>query len=186
MSDHDKNKSEGKLLDHSYDGIQELDNPLPRWWVYMFVCTFVFGLLYWMYYTIGGGPSLVEEFNTRVLEQSAVATAPKESHNPADFKDDSEHRNAGQKVYETSCMACHAQGGAGLIGPNLTDKHWIHGKGTIEDLYKVVSEGVADKGMPAWGAMLKAEDVENAVVYVKSLQGSSPANPKAPQGVLVE
>jgi cytochrome c oxidase cbb3-type subunit 3 len=71
--------------------------------------------------------------------------------------------------------------GGGLIGPNLTDSAWIHG-GQITDIYKTVVNGVLEKGMPPWGKTLKPEDVEQVVAYVASLQGSNPANPKAPQG----
>jgi cytochrome c oxidase cbb3-type subunit 3 len=74
--------------------------------------------------------------------------------------------------------------GGGLIGPNLTDNAWIHG-GQITDIYKTVMNGVLEKGMPAWGTMLKPEEVEQVVAYVASLQGSNPANPKAPQGAPV-
>jgi cytochrome c oxidase cbb3-type subunit 3 len=90
---------------------------------------------------------------------------------------------SGNKVFAAQCASCHAADGGGLIGPNLTDRFWIHGKGTYPDLFKVISAGVLDKGMPAWGGMLRRDDLLGVIVHVKSLVGTKPAIAKAPQGV---
>ena len=71
-----------------------------------------------------------------------------------------------------------------MIGPNLADDSFLHG-GSIDSVYLVVAGGVLAKGMPAWGTMLKPDELSHVVAYVKSLQGTSPANPKAPEGVKV-
>ena len=86
------------------------------------------------------------------------------------------------KVFQVNCASCHARDGGGLIGPNLTDRYWIHGKGAYADLFKVVSAGVPDKGMPAWGSILKSDELLAAVIHVKALQGTRPEVSKAPQG----
>src|SRR5690606_6343141 len=91
----------------------------------------------------------------------------------------------GKTVYATNCASFHAPDGGGLIGPNITDNYWIHG-GKPADIYHVVAGGVLDKGMPPWEKTLKPEQLRAVVAYVVSLKGTSPANPKAPQGDLVQ
>jgi cytochrome c oxidase cbb3-type subunit 3 len=90
----------------------------------------------------------------------------------------------GKKTFLANCAPCHRPDAGGLIGPNLTDAYWLHG-GTLAEVYKTVTNGVLDKGMPPWGKMLKPEQLQAVVAYVASLQGTKPANPKAPQGVLL-
>jgi cytochrome c oxidase cbb3-type subunit 3 len=97
---------------------------------------------------------------------------------------DEDALHEGEEAFQKFCASCHRMDGGGLIGPNLTDNAWIHG-GQITDIYKTVMNGVLEKGMPAWGTMLKLEQVEQVVAYVASLQGSNPANPKSPQGIPV-
>jgi cytochrome c oxidase cbb3-type subunit 3 len=88
---------------------------------------------------------------------------------------------SGQKVYQNTCASCHGPDGGGIIGPNLTDEFWLHGASAAE-IHRTITEGVLDKGMPAWGKMLPPGDVENVTAYVASLRGTKPANPKPPQG----
>jgi cytochrome c oxidase cbb3-type subunit 3 len=92
---------------------------------------------------------------------------------------------SGKAVFMKNCVACHGPDGGGIIGPNLTDNYWIHG-GTIAEVYKTVTVGVLEKGMPPWGKMLKPDELERVVAYVTTLHGTTPANPKAPQGILVQ
>ena len=93
---------------------------------------------------------------------------------------------AGKEIFLSKCSSCHGEHGQGIIGPNLTDHFWLHGKGTAVDIFKTVDKGVPDKGMPPWGPILAASEVKNVVAFVKTLQGTNPANPKAPQGVEVK
>ena len=87
----------------------------------------------------------------------------------------------GGKLYKQSCVACHGANGEGGIGPNLTDEYWIHG-GSMNNIYKTIKVGYPDKGMQAWESMLSPVQMKDLSSFVKSLQGTKPANGKAPQG----
>jgi cytochrome c oxidase cbb3-type subunit 3 len=91
----------------------------------------------------------------------------------------------GKQIFTTNCASCHRPDAGGMIGPNLTDDYWIHG-GTLVEIHKTVTNGVMEKGMPAWGKLLKPDQIDQAVAYVASLHGSNPPNPKAPEGVPVK
>jgi len=167
------------LTDHNYDGIQELDNPLPRWWVYLFYATIVFGIGYFTYYGFGIGPNLNEELEAhmRVLTPKTEMAIDYES-----LEKDPAKKEAGQAIYVAKCAACHLTDGGGMIGPNLTDNYWIHGTGRLADIIAVVQKGVPEKGMLSWESLLSPDDLEAVSVYVHSLKGTTPATPKAPQG----
>ncbi|MGZ3712316.1 MAG: cbb3-type cytochrome c oxidase N-terminal domain-containing protein [Bdellovibrionota bacterium] len=182
-----ENKKDAKLLDHNYDGIQEFDNLLPNWWLATFYGAIIFGIFYVGYYEFGPGPSSMQTLkqdlaqNAELQKRSQQVAGPSESELLAIFNDH-EKREAGAAVFKEKCVACHGAHAEGQIGPNLTDKFWIHGDGSLSAILTVVSDGVADKGMPPWKTMLKREEILDVVAYVKSLKGSNPANPKAPQG----
>lgn len=174
---------------HDYDGIQEFNNPAPFWWQFFFYVSIVFGIGYFIYYQMLGGPTLKQELNEKMAKYEAMH--PKES-GPSVSEDslkallaDSGRLANGQKVFVEKCSPCHAPDGGGLVGPNLVDNYWIHGKGTLKDIYTVVSEGVLDKGMPAWKQMITEAEVQDVVAFVKTLKGKPVANAKAPQGELV-
>lgn len=186
-SNHDELRDQG----HSYDGIQEYDNPMPRWWLYIFYVSIVWGALYFLNVIpgVGSGKGRIANYEAEVTQAKtkfgnlasggAAPTADAimaAAHDPAKVE-------AGKKVFATQCVACHRVDGGGLIGPNLTDDYWIHGS-KPEQIWTTVNAGVLDKGMPAWGLSLKPDDVLNAVAYVISLHGSNPKDPKAPQGNL--
>jgi cytochrome c oxidase cbb3-type subunit 3 len=149
--------SENKEKFHEYDGIIEHDNPLPTWWLWTFFLTIIFAFIYFLHYEVANGPTLKAAFSAEGIV------------------------NAGKAVFESKCTACHGQELQGLIGPNLTDKFWIHG-GNRMDIVKVIREGVSDKGMPPWGPILKKEEVYSVTAYILSKQGSNPAGAKAPEG----
>jgi cytochrome c oxidase cbb3-type subunit 3 len=183
----DKNeKYDVPIVGHEYDGIQELDNGAPFWWQLFFYLSIAFGFLYYAYYEFGTGASSDARLKQELTEVLKLQ-AKNEGIVPSDPEFDrlagmASTLESGKKVFTTNCASCHAADGGGLIGPNLTDAYWIHGKGTYADLYKVVSGGVADKGMPAWKALVGKEDLLNVIVFVKSLQGTRPTVAKAPQG----
>lgn len=177
------------LLAHNYDGIEELNNPMPSWWQTTFYATILFGVAYFAYFTFFGGPTQNEELNADLAKIASLAPAPLatgelESKILAHLKD-APTIAAGQVAFAAKCVACHGDHGQGVIGPNLADKFWIHGNGTPAAILKVVADGVAEKGMPPWGAVLPPEEMTAIVVYVASLQGTNPANPKEPQGEAV-
>jgi cytochrome c oxidase cbb3-type subunit III len=177
-----------RLLAHDYDGIQEYDNPMPRWWVWIFWATIVFSLLYWI--DVGGfmrGPGRIADYDRTMAEAAKqfpssggadAATLAALAKNPSAL-------TLGKQVFTTNCAVCHRPDAGGNIGPNLTDEYWLHG-GSITEINHTITVGVLDKGMPNWGKMLSPQQVNAVTVYVASLQGSNPANPKAPQGVKVE
>ena len=175
-------KETDKLLDHNYDDIQELDNPLPNWWLTTFFGTIIFAFLYYIHYTFGGGATLQEELKVALQElpkATEILLSEKELETKLGAPGSLEK---GKAVFVAKCTACHGAEGQGLIGPNLTDEYWIHGKGTRADIYAVIQKGVAEKGMPAWGSMISSDEVVQVTGYVYSLKGTHPLNAKPPQG----
>lgn len=185
------NNGEDKLTGHEYDGIQEYDNKLPIWWLATFIGTVIFAFIYWIHYEFAGGPDLQAELKVEMEElqqrsggsaqgQAAVASASEDDF--LKMMTNAEIIEKGKLSFAGKCAACHGDNLQGLIGPNLVDEYWIHGKGKLTDIQTVVAQGVPEKGMPAWAAMLKNDEIESIVAYIGSLKGSKPANPKAPQG----
>lgn len=176
---------EDKLLDHEYDGILEYDNPMPRWWVWTFWGTILFSVAYAL--NMGG----IGTGQGRIADYEADMAAFKQAHPSGQGMDpaklaamakDPAVLALGKQTFATNCAACHAADGGGLIGPNLTDRFWLHG-GTLPEIQTTVTQGVLAKGMPGWEKMLKPDQLTAVVAYVASLQGTTPAKPKAPQGV---
>jgi cytochrome c oxidase cbb3-type subunit 3 len=181
------------LLDHSYDGIQEYDNPMPRWWVWIFYATIAFSILYGLNLIpgIGRGRGWIVDYEREVTEARAkyAALGPPGAgvSEPALIAMTKEPAKLaeGKSIFTTNCSPCHRADGGGLIGPNLTDDYWVHGGRPLEIVHTVV-HGVQAKGMPAWGQILKPEQLPVVVAYVMSLHDTHPPNPKAPEGVKQE
>lgn len=173
--------------DHEYDGIRELDNPAPFWWQLCFYLSIAFAFGYYIYYEASGkGPSSVAEIEeqlteVRRLQIAARQSGPDESALLALLKDAAQLQG-GREAYVARCAACHGADGGGLIGPNLTDAHWLHGKGKIGDVFKVIQDGVPANGMPAWGMLMSEVELKQVAAFAYSLKGTKPQNPKAPQG----
>lgn len=187
MSD-DKDKI---IEGHDYDGIQELDNPLPRWWLYLFYVTIVFAFGYYGYYELMGGPSSQETLEKELAEFKAMEPEPVEQPQGEEVDvqallADSQALQAGQTVFGQYCVSCHGQKGEGGIGPNLTDKYWIHSKGDFAGVLIAFRNGFPQKGMPPWGGIVPADKHNALAAYVVSLQGTNPSNGKEPQGELIE
>jgi len=176
------------VLDHNYDGIKELDNSLPPWWVYMFYATIIFGVVYLIRFHILDGDSQAVEYDKAVAEARAEvekykATAPNlfDIENVSLLTSEADLKR-GKAVFNLNCASCHLADGGGQIGPNLTDEYWILGGG-IKNVFNTVYNGGRDgKGMIAWNKTLKPEDIAKVASYVISLQGTTPAVAKAPQG----
>ena len=188
------NKSEqDHLLDHNYDGIQEFDNPMPRWWVYIFWATIIYSVLYWLNIPgIGSGKGRVANYERDMAAAAAAEAERKASQPPAGASGeqlaaltrDAAAVAVGKDVFAKNCAACHRLDGGGQIGPNLADDAWLHG-GTIDDIQRVVRDGVLEKGMPPWGKVLKPDQLDAVTAYVFTLRGTNPPDPKAPQGEIV-
>ncbi|MFQ6614371.1 MAG: cbb3-type cytochrome c oxidase N-terminal domain-containing protein [Fidelibacterota bacterium] len=249
-------KPKDLLLDHNYDGIQELDNDLPPWWLMMFYFTIAFAVVYFMYYQVLGiGPTMAEEYQLQMNPNAVLAETPGSGivfQSPYDNKivdltprmrkelsrfvgeevpfsvliaeakrkaspDQLEKLNAafpgnefgtvsvaaaptveeappalerftdpenlakGKAIFEKNCIPCHAADGGGGIGPNLTDEYWLHG-GAFQDIAHTITVGVPAKGMIPWGKSMNRKKIQLVASFVASLQGTTPANPKAPQG----
>ena len=182
-------EKEGEIiLDHNYDGIRELDNVLPPWWVYMFYVTIIFGVVYLVRFHIVGDYSQDEEF----IQEITIAKAEIEEYkknaknlvdvNTVELLTDATDLSKGQAIFETNCVACHMADGGGGIGPNLTDEYWILGGG-IKNVFRTISEGGRDgKGMVAWKNSLKPAEMAQVASYLLKFQGTTPANPKDAEG----
>jgi len=187
------NENDKLVMDHEYDGIQELDNPLPGWWLMTFYLSIVFAIGYVLFYYAFGGPSSDQELAASMerieLRRAEVAVAGGDEKDESELvalSSDSMRVEAGQKEFLVKCMACHGNVGQGLIGPNLTDEYWIHGDGSINQVIVVVNKGVAEKGMPPWEGLILPEMIENVAFYINSIKGSNPPGAKPPQGNKIE
>lgn len=175
------------MLDHDYDGIKELDNRIPPWFTWLFYITIIFSVYYMIHYhVLGTGELQAEEYETEMqLAELQRAELVKSGAflneenvtlltNEADLQ-------SGKDIYDANCVACHGQFGEGLVGPNLTDDYWIHGGG-IKNVFKVTKYGVPAKGMISWQTQLSPNQMQKVASYIISLHGTTPPNPKAPEG----
>lgn len=175
------------LTHHEYDGIREFDNPLPGWWLMTFFGTIIFSFVYAIHFMIMPDTGLATEFQTawkalQTIQASAVASAPAASADDLiKAAQDPAMVSAGAAVYAGKCAACHGAKGEGMVGPNLTDNFWLHGKGEPTDVLHTVAKGVLDKGMPAWENMISKEELTQVVAFVNSLHNTNVPG-KAPQG----
>jgi cytochrome c oxidase cbb3-type subunit 3 len=185
-------KVEDKILEHNYDGILEYDNPLPRWWVWLFLITVVWGVVYMFYYHLAAmGPLQDQEYKAefQMTTEDYARIAVKMNKMWADIKfealNDPKDIESGKEIYQKNCVSCHGRAGEGGIGPNLTDNFYIHGQG-IQNTMNTVINGVPEKGMISWKPLLKPEEIQKVSSYVLSMYGTNPPNPKPPQGTPAE
>jgi len=177
-------------LDHDFDGIQELNNPLPPWWTMGFVITVIIAVIYTAFYFMNYydanqvGKWQEQELQNEMARAKQQVEKYKKEHNLVDettvtLLTDKASLEEGKQIYIQNCAACHLADGGGSVGPNLTDEYWIYGC-DIKDVYKTILHGTS-KGMPAW-KHLGADKIQKVASYVLSLQGTKPATPKAPEG----
>lgn len=176
------------LLEHDYDGIKELDNNLPPWWVYLFYGCIAFAAIYLVRYELLGADDQEMELQKELAQAKiAIEEYKKTAPDLIDEKTvvlltDAAELAKGKAIYETNCVACHRPDGGGQIGPNLTDDQWILGGG-IKNIFHTISNGGRDgKGMVAWNAMLKPTEIQHVASYIISLKGTNPKDAKAPEG----
>ncbi|CAM3622710.1 cbb3-type cytochrome c oxidase N-terminal domain-containing protein [Flavobacterium gelidilacus] len=185
-------QEEDVMLEHDYDGIKELDNVLPPWWVYLFYGCVIFAVVYFIRFQIYGDYTQAEEFEAEMAQadidiKEYLKTAPdlmdKES---VTLLTDATSLAEGKAIFTTNCVACHRADAGGAIGPNLTDEYWILGGGIKNVFNTLVEGGRSGKGMISWKDQLKPTEMQKVASYVLSLQGSNPKEPKPtePEAVL--
>ena len=177
-------------LGHDYDGIRELDNRLPPWWLYGFYCCILFACIYlYRYHVSHSAPLSKQEYEIAVAKAEVEKAAYLEhaaanvDENTVKLVTDQAQLDEAKKTFTTICAACHMATGAGNVGPNLTDDYWLHG-GSLKDVFKTIKYGWPDKGMKSWKDDYSPMQIAALASYVKSLHGTNPPNPKVPQGTL--
>jgi len=175
-------------LDHEYDGIRELDNRLPPWWLYGFYLTIIFAVVYlWRYHVAYSAPLSKQEYEISVknadekVKNYLAKKGETIDENTVTVLTDAADLEAGKQIFKTSCMACHKENGAGMVGPNLTDDYWLHG-GTIKNMFKVIKYGY--NAMPQWQTSYSNKQIAQVASYVKSLHGTHPPDAKPAEGTL--
>lgn len=188
-SSHDLENEDEMLLEHDYDGIKELDNVLPPWWVNLFYATIIFSLIYMVRFHVMDEYTQAQEYDQEVaaanieIEKNKL-NSPKEeiTFDKVTLLTDAESLAKGKEIYTNACAACHKADGGGVVGPNLTDEHWINGGG-IKNVFKLIAEGSKNNPtMVAWTKTLGTKEVQNVASYVLSLQGTKPAGAKPAEG----
>lgn len=174
------------LIDHGFDGIMELDNQLPKWWLGLFYFGTVFCIVYICAYAFTDFAHPISEYDKEYKAQEAAIAQYLKDQPPvtiesAVFSED--NIAAGEEVFKTNCVSCHSDGGKGGIGPNLTDNFWHNQpeKTLFKNVFHVVENGVTGTAMQAWGknGVLTGTDIQNVAAYVYSInQLKKPITPK--------
>ena len=188
-------RDEDRLLDHDYDGIREYDNPMPRWWLLILWVSVVWSVVYAINVIpgVGSGPGRAKNYENEMAAARekygdpsvAAAGAAVDDATVTAAAADPVQLASGRQTFTNFCASCHRDDAGGSIGPNLTDDYWIHG-GKPSQIHGTISNGVLDKGMPAWNAVLDPAQVVSVAAYVTSVRGTHPKDPKEPQGVKEE
>jgi cytochrome c oxidase cbb3-type subunit 3 len=180
------------LLDHEADGIRELDNKLPRWWVWLFYLTIIFSMIYMGYYHVfakgdlASNGQMLAEYRAEMKIGDAIKSASmakfestigtlEPSKNQTDI-------NAGRQTFMTLCAPCHRPDGGGLVGPNLCDDYWIHGSNFVDQV-KTIWNGVPEKGMITWKTTLNPKQIYDVASFIQTFRGTKPPNPKPPENL---
>ncbi len=176
------------MIEHPHDGIYELDNRLPPWWVSMFYITIVFAFGYMIYYHyLYPEKNQLAEYKESVKKADVLKAeiAERQANLVNEISvvalTDAASLDVGKGIFIGKCAACHGQKGEGGIGPNMTDDYWLHG-GNIKKIFTTIKHGVPDKGMIAWEAQMSPSEIQSVASYILTLKGTNPPNPKAPQG----
>jgi cytochrome c oxidase cbb3-type subunit 3 len=180
-----------RALDHEYDGIREYDNPLPGWWLFLFWVTIFFSTWYLLYYQLGHGETVEQQYDREMLALYDIQTkqllklGPINDQMIAGFSAKPDMMGSAKGLFAQRCAVCHGPAGQGNIGPNLTDDYWLYG-GKPTQIYHTITEGVPAKGMIAWRTQIPAGQILALAAYVGTMRGTNPPNPKAPQGELLK
>jgi cytochrome c oxidase cbb3-type subunit 3 len=179
---------EPKLLEHEVDGIKELDNLLPRWWVWLFNLTIIFAVIYMLYYHVfRAGDLQAAEYTkeAKAGEEIKSASIAKFEANIATLTPSTDKvvLGDGQRLFLIYCAPCHRPDAGGLVGPNLCDDYWIHGSNYVDNV-KTIINGVPAKGMLTWRGVLNPDQIKAVSSYIYTLRGSNPKNPKPPENTV--
>ncbi|MEW6305292.1 MAG: cbb3-type cytochrome c oxidase N-terminal domain-containing protein [Verrucomicrobiota bacterium] len=177
--------NEPKLLEHDADGIRELDNLLPRWWVWLFYITIAFSAVYMGYYHVfkAGDLQAVEYDKERAVGEKIKNEAIAKFEATIGMLqpvNEPVMLAQGKQTYTTYCLPCHREDGGGLVGPNLCDDFWIHGSNYVDNV-KTIINGVPEKGMLTWRGVLKPNEIQAVASYIYTFRGTKPPNPKPPE-----
>src|SRR5690348_17261547 len=180
-----ENENDPLLLDHEADGIKELDNNLPRWWVWLFYLCIVFAVFYMCYYHVfGAGDLQIAAFQKEWKQGEEIKSAALAKFEASLASLEPSHEQAviakGQQTFMTLCAPCHRADGGGLVGPNLCDDYWIHGSNFVDNV-RTILNGVPEKGMLTWKGVLKPDEIHAVASYIYTLRGTHPVNPKPPE-----
>ncbi len=184
--EYDTLTNERLIKDHDYDGIRELDNDLPTWWKWLFYITIVFSVVYMIRLWVFHSDDLVQEREFAIEMEEAAAKTPTDTKAAGEFQlvllEDEASLASGKETWDKICAVCHLVDGGGLVGPNMTDNYWIHGD-KLDQQFKIITNGVIEKGMIPYRDQLSEQKRLEVISYVMvKLQGTTPANPKEPQG----
>jgi cytochrome c oxidase cbb3-type subunit 3 len=175
------------LLHHEADGIRELDNKLPRWWVWLFYITIIFSVIYFTYYhVLRAGDLMVTEYVKEMKKGDAIKSAAMAAFekNMASLQPSTDRQvlASGKATFSKLCAPCHRADGGGLVGPNLCDDYWIHGSNYVDNI-TTIWNGVPAKGMITWKSTLKPAEITAVASYIYTLRGTHPPNPKPPENL---
>ncbi|MGE5431141.1 MAG: cbb3-type cytochrome c oxidase N-terminal domain-containing protein [Syntrophomonadaceae bacterium] len=184
-------KEKDILMEDEFDGIKELNNKIPPWFNILFYGTIIFAAIYLLdYHVFGSGQVSQEEYAAEMREadfQKEVLYRTGKLITEANVEElkDPGSLQSGKETFLAKCSVCHGRAGEGIVGPNLTDDYWIHGAG-IKNIFKIIKNGVQQKGMPTWDGQISPKQIQEVASYVLSIHGTHPPNAKAPQGQLIE
>lgn len=175
-------------LDHDFDGIKELNNPIPFWFNLLFYGTIIIGFIYLaVYHVFEAAPLQAKEYEIAMVEaEQQKQEYIKKAGNLVDENNvvamaDASALDAGKQLFIGKCALCHGEKGEGKVGPNLTDEYWIHG-GDVQSVFKTIKYGVPSKGMVAWQNSMNGMQMQQLTSFILTLQGTNPPGAKKPQG----
>ena len=177
------------MFHHDFDGIKELDNKVPPWFNALFIGTVLFAAIYLLnYHVFGTGKLMIDEYLDDIRaanekREELIKTGALINENNVTLLTDNASLQNGKNTFMVNCVPCHGQDGGGTVGPNLTDKYWIHGGG-IKNVFKTVTNGVPVKGMISWKTLLNPKKIQEVSAYILTLEGTNPPTGKPPEGNL--
>ncbi len=185
----ENNEDQSVEKKHVYDGIVEENNPMPGWWVALFIGCCIYAFIYFLHYFSGSGPTLYQEYEADLMtyKENVAKNAPPAAADTEEsllaFMGGDSAILSGKGLYAAKCAMCHGENLEGKIGPNLTDQFWTTGDGSRLAVLKTIAKGSAAKGMPPWEGLMNSGELKNVTAYVFAKLGSQPANAKAAEGI---